>query len=561
MTDHADFTNLPQAESEPAKKRRISVVWVIPIIAALVSIGIAVQRYLSEGPTIRITFQNAEGIEAGKTTVKYKDVDIGTVTAVNLTDNYTKILVTARMEKSAEPLLDRDAHFWIVKPRVTLSGVSGLGTLFSGNYIGFEPGKSKEKQRDFIGLENPPAVTRDRPGRQFVLRSDSLGSLGIGSPVYYRRLGVGDVIGYGISEDGKSVDVRIFLNAPYDRFVTPDTRFWEASGIEMSVGTGGFSVRTESLTALLAGGIAFETPIGMRPEEAAAETVFTLFKDPKTAMAPAASEIQRFDLYPQESVRGLSAGAPVLFLGLPVGEVSGITLQYDERERKLRTRVEITTYLFRFAQHYDKTTLLYRQSLSKKERLALVQRLVTEKGLRAQLRTGSIVSGQLYVGIDYFPDAARASINWKQEPPEFPMVRGGMAELQQKIQSIVAKLDKVPVEEIGNDVRQAMATLDNTLQSATRTLDSATRTFKRVDEETLPEARKALEDLRRAIAGAEALLSNADNTLVGPDAPTQRQLRDALQEVERAAQAVRVLADYLERNPGALIRGKTQESP
>ena len=561
MTEHDDFTKLPQAESEPVKKRRISVVWVIPIVAALVSIGIAVQRYLSEGPLIRITFRNAEGIEAGKTTVKYKDVDIGTVTQVNLTDNYSKILVTARMEKSVESLLDHDARFWIVKPRITLSGVSGLGTLFSGNYLGFEPGKSREKRRDFVGLEAPPAVTRDRPGREFVLRSDTLGSLGVGSPIYYRRLSVGDVVAYGLAKDGKSIDIRIFLNAPYDRFVTPDSRFWEASGIDVSAGAEGLSVHTESVTALLVGGVAFETPVGAPPEEAAPDTVFTLFTDRKTAMAPAAEEVQRYVIRPLESLRGLSVGAPVLLLGLPVGEVTEVKLELDQRTQVMRPRVEIATYLYQVTQHLGPTSRIYRLSLTRKARSELVQRLVTAKGLRAQLRTGNIVSGQLYVAVDYFPDAPKASIDWKQDPPEFPMVRGGMSELQEKVQSIVARLDKVPMDEIGADVRKTLETLDNTLRSATGTMDSATRTFDRIEGETLPEAKKALEDLRRAIATADTLLSNTDNTLLGPDAATQQQLRDALQEVARAAQAVRILADYLERNPGALIRGKAQENP
>lgn len=561
MTENTDLSNVAQAERDPGKKRRVSVVWIIPLVAALVAVGIAVQRQLSEGPTIRITFLAAEGLEAGKTSVKYKDVEIGTVTEVNLTDNYSKILVTARMEKSAEGLLDDDARFWIVKPRVSLSGVSGIGTLITGNYIGFEPGKSREKRRDFVGLEIPPPVTRDRPGREFVLRSDTLGSLGIGSPVYYRRLAVGDVIAYDFAKDGTGVDIRIFVNAPYNRFVTQDSRFWEASGIDVSLGAEGFSVQTQSVVSLLVGGIAFETPPARTPQEAPPQAVFALFKDRKSALAPTLTEIQRYVLRPRESLRGLSVGAPVLLLGLPIGEVLEVGLEFDPRTQEMRPRVEIATYLYRFIQHLDKMTLLYRQSQSEKERVDILQQLVTEKGLRAQLRTGSIVSGQLYVAVDYFPDAPRARIDWKQTPPEFPMVRGGMAELQEKLHSIVAKLDRVPVEEIGSDVRAAIATLDNTLRSATGMLDSATRTLERVEGETLPEAKKTLEDLRRAIDTAQVLLSNADNTLLGPDAPTQQQLRDALQEIARAAQAVRVLADYLERNPGALIRGKTQEKP
>ena len=254
MTENADLANVPEATHVPKKRSRVPVVWIIPIIAALVAVGIVVQKYLNEGPTIHITFPSAEGIEADKTFIKYKDVDIGKVTHVNLTDNYTKILVTAKIEKHAEGLLDKDARFWLVKPRISLSGVSGLSTLLSGNYIGFEPGTSKEKRRDFRALENPPAITRDRLGREFVLRADTLGSLGLGSPVYFRRLDVGDVISYDLAKDGRSMEIRIFVNAPHDKFITPDTRFWEASGVDASLGADGFSVRTASVTSLISGG-------------------------------------------------------------------------------------------------------------------------------------------------------------------------------------------------------------------------------------------------------------------------------------------------------------------
>ncbi|HEY6096647.1 MAG TPA: MlaD family protein, partial [Candidatus Deferrimicrobium sp.] len=201
MTENADLANVPEAMHVPKKRSRLPVVWIVPIVAALVAVGIVVQRYLNEGPTIRITFPSAEGIEAGKTFIKYKDIEIGKVTQVNLTDNYTKILIIAKIEKHAEGLLDSDARFWLVKPRISLSGVSGLGTLLSGNYIGFEPGNSKATRREFLALENPPPIARDRQGREFVLRADTLGSLGIGSPVYYRRLDVGDVISFDLAKD------------------------------------------------------------------------------------------------------------------------------------------------------------------------------------------------------------------------------------------------------------------------------------------------------------------------------------------------------------------------
>lgn len=555
MAEETDMANLPQAEAVPERKNRISAVWIIPVVAALVGVGIAVQRILSEGPTIRITFESGEGIEAGKTAVKYKDTEIGTVTKVSLTDNHAKILVTAKMEKSADGMLDSEARFWVVKPRVTLGGVSGLVTLFSGSYIAFEPGKSKVEQRDFVGLETPPAVRRDRPGREFVLRSDTLGSLGIGSPVYYRRLAVGEVVSFDLDKGGRSVEIRIFVNAPYDRHITQDTRFWEASGLEMSVSPEGVSVRTESVTALLVGGVAFETLPSGEVAESAPGAVFPLFRDRKAALSPANKGVQRYVLRTRQSLRGLSVGAPVQFLGMTIGEVVHFGLEYNRESQDLRPRVEIETYEHLIEEQLGKKAAeAIRKSTTPEGRHAIIQTMVVEKGLRAQLRPTSLLGGQLFVALDYFPDAPKARIDWKQNPPEFPVVPGGAEELEEKVRSIMAKLDRVPVEEIGDDVRKAVGSFDQTLQSATRTLD-------RVDGETLPEAKKTLEDLRRAIAAAERLLANTDNAFLGPDAAAQQELRDALREIARSARAIRMLADYLEQHPETLIRGKNKENP
>lgn len=552
MTENADLANVPEATHVPKKRSRLPVVWIVPIVAALVAVGIVVQKYLNEGPTIRITFPSAEGIEPGKTFIKYKDVEIGKVTQVNLTDNFTKILVTAKFEKNAEGLLDNDARFWLVKPRVSLSGVSGLGTLLSGNFIGFEPGKSTVKRRDFLALENPPPITRDRLGREFVLRADTLGSLGLGSPVYYRRLGVGDVISFDLAKDGRSMEIRVFVNAPHDKYVTPDTRFWEASGLDASMGADGISVQTASMTSLIAGGISFETPSSVPSVEAAPGTAFTLFKDRKTALAPSQKEIRLFVARFKESLRGLSVGAPVQFLGMPVGEVTDIGLEY--KGEVLRPRVEIAIYSYRMAEALTKETKAMQKAASFEKRTDIMARMVADKGLRAQLKTGSLISGQLYVSLDYYPNAPKAKIDMKQDPPEIPTVAGSMAELETQIHNIVAKLDKVPMEEIGNDTKKAIQSLDNTLQSATRALN-------RVEGETLPEAKKTLEDLRRAVTAAERVLNSTDNIFMGPDAPAQQELRDALQEIARSARAIRLLADYLERNPETLLRGKNKENP
>ena len=555
MTDNADLANVPEATHVPRKRARVAVVWIVPIVAALVGVGIVVQQYLNEGPTIRISFLTAEGIEPGKTFIKYKDVDIGKVTDVVLSKDYSRILVTAKMEKHAVGLLGEDSRFWIVKPRITLGGVSGIGTLLSGKYIGIEPGKSGKPHHVFVGLEVPPPLTGGMAGREFMLRAGTLGSLGTGSPIFYRRLNVGRVIGYDLAPDGKSVEIKIFMNAPFDGYITSDTRFWESSGIHASMGSGGISLQTESVLSILVGGIVFETPPSATTgKPAPAKSVFTLFGDRDTAMAPQISESERYVLYFNESLQGLSVGAPVTILGLPVGEVTAVGLDYVPETHGIRTRVEIMTYQYRFLRHLGKIDAAAMKIMSLEERDKIMQRLVEEKGLRAQLRTGNLISGQRYVALDYFPDAPKARINRAKDPPIFPVNPGKMENIELQLKSILAKVDKMPLEEIGKDLKKTLATLDSTLQSADRTLT-------RVDVETLPEAKKTLEELRRAVTTADRLLSSTDNTLLGPDAPAQHELRDALQEIARAARAIRVLADYLERNPESLLRGKHKENP
>jgi len=345
MADSLDPSGIPQATVVPQRRARISIVWIIPILAAVVAVGIAVQRIMNEGPTITIAFKAAEGLEAGKTFVKYKNVNIGQVTKVELSRDHSRVEVTAKMAKSAADLMVEDAKFWVVEARVTLSGVSGLGTLLSGNFIGFEVGKSKKEERKFAGLEVAPIITGGQAGRQFLLKAENLGSLGIGSPIYYRRLQAGQVIAYDLAGDGKSIDLKIFVNAPYDKYVNPGTRFWNASGVDVSFGAGGLDVRTQSLVALLAGGLAFDTPgYADAAGPAAADTVFTLYGDQASALKHADTISQRYVLYFNETLRGLTAGAPVLLVGLPMGEVVEVGFDIDPAMSSLRGRVEIATF-------------------------------------------------------------------------------------------------------------------------------------------------------------------------------------------------------------------------
>lgn len=557
MAESTDRDNLPQATIVSKKRTRISVIWIIPIFAAVVAIGIAVQRILSEGPTITILFKSAEGVEAGKTFIKYKDVNIGQVTAVQLASDYSRVEVTAKIAKSAAGLIVEDAKFWVVEPRVTLSGISGLGTLLSGNYIGFEVGKSDKKRRKFTGLETPPIITGDQPGRQFVLKAENLGSLGIGSPVYYRRLQAGQVIAYDLAGDGKAIEIKVFINAPYDQYVNPETRFWNASGLDASVGAGGVEVRTQSLVALLAGGLAFDTPpFAIKAEPATANTVFTLYSDQATAMKQPETIAKRYVLYFSESLRGLSVGAPVTLLGLPGGAVTAVGLDLDPATFNIRGRVEVMFFPERIIARLNLKQAAAGEALaqSEQQRHAFVQHMVEKRGLRAQLQSGSLLTGQLYVALEYFPNAPKARIDWSQDPTELPVVPSTATDVEAKLTSIVAKLDKLPYEAIGADLTKALATLNQTLKAADKAVN-------RIDAEVTPGLKTTLDGLHGAITSADGVLKSTNATLVGNDAPGQQELRDALQEIARTARSLRILTDFLERHPESLIRGKTGGKP
>jgi paraquat-inducible protein B len=554
MADPGGIEGLPQATVVRAKRMRVSVIWIIPLLAAVVAIGIAVQRIRSEGPTITIVFNAAEGIEAGKTLVRYKDVPIGRVTAVHLTSDYTKVEVTAKITKRSAGLMVEDAKFWIVRPVISLSGISGLNTLLSGNYIGFQPGKSESSQDEFVGLDVAPVVT-DQKGREFVLNAPDVGSLDVGSPIYYRRLPVGQIVSYDLAPDGNSVRMKVFVNEPYDKFVFKGTRFWNASGVEVTAGADGVNVRTESLVALLVGGLAFDTPPFEPREPAAADAVFTLYGDRTVAMKAPDPVARHFVLYFRESLRGLSVGAPVTFLGLPAGEVTAVGIDIDQGKQTIRSRVQVTFYPERLVGYTGKkgeqAAALTAAMHDEEKHRAFVRRLVEERGLRAQLRTGSLLTGQLYVAFDYYPRAARAKVDLSQADPELPVVPSALADLEDKLASIVDKVDKMPLEEIGTNVKKDLENLDLALTDARKLLSSA-------DTKLVPGITAALDDLRRTLAATERAMSSANESLLESNAVAQEELRNALAEFTRAARGLRVLTDELERQPSSLIRGKSE---
>lgn len=517
---------LPDAKIVSPRRRSLSLVWIVPIVAALAGAWVAVTRILGEGPTITIGFQSADGLEAGKTKIQYNGVEIGTITAIRLSDDHRSVVTTAQMAPKTEDLLVDDTTFWVVRARISGATVSGLGTLLSGAYIGMGIGSSKESRRSFTALDTPPVVTGEVPGRFFTLETPDLGSLDVGTPIFFRHLDVGEVASYALEKDGTSLSVRIFVKAPYDQYVTPNTRFWQASGVDLSLSANGLSVHTQSLLSILIGGIAFETPAtGPALPSAEADTVFPLFTSRAEAFSPPPRDPQTFQLVFTQSVRGLTVGAPVEFQGIRIGEVTDVTAEVDAKSFQFSVPVTIVLDAQRLG---VKVSDLAPGADLDAIRRQLIDRMISH-GVRAQLRTGNLLTGGLYIAFDVFPDAAPTSVDWSRAPVQLPTMPGQLEAVEQSVASILKKVDALPIGELTAGLNRSIASLEETLASARGTLDGATKT-----------------------------LENA-NRMIEPDSVLGAEIGSTLQEVGRAARALRVLADYLERHPESLIRGKSGE--
>lgn len=525
---------IPHALPASRRHRYLSLVWLVPMVAAAVAGWFVVQAVLRQGPTVKISFLTAEGVQPGITRLRYKDVEIGTVSAVTLSDDRTRVIVTARMQQQAEPLLREDTRFWVVRPRVSASSVSGLGTLFSGAYIGVDAGSAPATRRDYVGLEVPPVVIGGRTGTQFLLRSETIGSLDIGSPVYFRQVQVGQVVGFEIDRDGGGTTSSIFVNAPYDRFVKPGTRFWLASGIDARFDASGFQLNTESLVSILVGGIAFRTPTedaGNAP--AAAKTAFRLFPDQASALREPDAVVLPALIVFRESVRGLAPGAPIEFRGIPIGEVRSVDLAYDHARQRAEIEVRADLYPER---------LLGRRSVPAPtvDGTAVLERLL-QRGLGAQLRQANLLTGQLYVALDFVAAGGDRAARRTDGRLSIPASPGTFTELQTTVAAIARKLERLPLEELAVDARRTLGNVERTLAGIERLARDTERTL-------LPQSVEAIQALRESLARTQELLDT--------EAPTQTQLRATLRDVARAADAVRLLAELLERQPEALLRGR-----
>lgn len=543
---------IPEPDVQPS--RRFSIIWLIPLIAVLIGAWLAVKAIRETGPTITIVFKSAEGLVPGKTEIRYKDVAVGKVQKVQLSQDLSQVLVTAAMNREIAPHLTKDSLFWIVRARVAVGEVSGISTLFSGAYIGMMPGEGGKVVHRFEGKEKPPAIFRDTPGRQFHLRAEQLGSLDIGSPVYYRQVKVGRVTNVDMAADGTAVTLEVFIEAPYHHQVKRDSRFYNASGLNMTISADGVRVDTPSLASLLVGGISFFTADSAKNAPPPPDQhVFTLYENRDSANAATYSYREYYLLYFKETVRGLSPGAPVEFYGIKVGEVVSVRLLFDQDTLSFRIPVLI-------AIEPDRIELTGELAIPEYQ---VMEKLVA-KGLRAQQRIGNLITGQSYVSLRIHADAQPSSIGNDDTYPVLPTIPNTVEEIAATAKRLLDRFNGLPMEETLKDIREAAKQVkamigSNALESAIDNIDKSFAKFRIVtskfDDDTLPKMNAMLVQAKASLAQGEKAITAA-NDILGEGVPAVYNLNRLLLELQEAARAIEALADYLERHPDAIVFGK-----
>ena len=542
------------------KSRGLSLVWLIPLLALLIGIWLAYKTLSDEGPTITIHFKEAPGLEAGKSKIKYKDVEVGVVETVLLNEDLSRVMVTAKMEKHVASHLGKETAFWVVKPQLGLSGVSGLDTLMAGNYIGVDF-SSGNPVREFQGNDHPPRINPETPGRSFTLMAENAGPLKYGTPIYFRDIQVGQVVDVALADNHQGVQAEIFVEAPYHQLIEDDSRFWQINGVDFSMGAQGVNLKVGSLMSLLGGGIGFESPSLNNPEAKPADAgaKFRLHKD-LDAIAEGSYRLREpYLLHFDDSVRGLNVGAPVELKGIRVGTVTDIRLDIDFKTQKVRipviAEVDPERLIPPGADNELSLFIKAHQAEIDAGRHPGIEKMV-EKGLRARLKTGSLLTGQLYVDVDFYPESAPKKLIYGGLHPEIPTLPSVVDELQKNITEVVASLKRLPLDKMGQE-------LLGTLQGSNRLLNTPEL------RDTITAMNFAMNDIRQLTqtadkqivnlaASVEKAMSSTIKVLeqVQPGAPMAVDMSNALEELAASARSIRVLTEYIERHPEALLQGK-----
>ena len=532
----------PQVTAAKVRRSRISAVWLIPLVAVLIAGFLAFRTVRDEGTSITLTFRGADGLVAGQTRVRHKAVDLGQVETIRLSNDMSQVVVRVKMRREADPYLTDQARFWVVRPRLSSGSLAGIETLVSGGYIEMDPGgRDGARKSDFTGLEQPPGVRSNEPGRTFQLKAERLGSLGAGAPVFYRDITVGEVLGYDIGDGVGPVTVQIFVRAPFDAFVREGSNFWNASGLTVQVGGDGIRVEIASLQAALSGGVAFDAPREAKARAMPAGTEFPLYRNFADAQSSGFTTKQPFVTYFESSVRGLAKGASVEFFGIQVGSVTDVSLELNPESGQARVRVGLEVQPERIKDA---------EQIGAEEPVEVARRLV-KRGMRAQLKTASYLTGQMVIALDFVPNAPPADLYQVGNDTVIPSSGGGLDNILTVVSDIAAKLDRLPLDQIGANLNTTLAGASGTMtsiQSLVRATESGlTPSLRRV-----PETGAALQD---AAVRAGRTFGSLESSY-GKTSQFNRELERAMSQVGDTARSIRLLADFLDRHPEALVRGR-----
>jgi len=544
------------------RKKRLSLIWAIPVVTALIGAWLAWSTLSQRGSLITITFETAEGLQANQSHVRHKDVDMGVVQNVTLTPDRKRVQVTVRMNREADPLLTDRAEFWVVRPRFFAGAISGLQTLFSGSYIDLLPAsEGGAPKREFVGLENPPVLQSDVPGRTFLLEASRIGSINLGSPIMFRDLEVGEVLGWDVGEMARSIVVHAFVREPFDKYVHDNSRFWNASGAKVQLGANGLELQIESLRAVVLGGIAFETPDDPKvTEESEADHPFTLFQSKDAADSSDYKRSLPFVANFTASVSGLAAGSPVTVRGLKIGEVSSVSLLYDRASDNVVVPVH-------FIVEPERVALL---DLPTDGDLDARMSELVRRGLRVRLEAANFLTGSKQLAIDVYPDAGPGKLSKDGDAFVIPVLGGSAEDPATAATHLINKLNDIPFESIGNNLNQTLTgvnTLVNdkqlgqsvtalraTLASAQTLVDNLNHGLTPVTQR-MPAIAAGLED---SVKRTDKLLGSLESGY-GGDSRFNRDVGHLMAQLSDAARSIRVLADLLSRHPEALIRGRTDQ--
>lgn len=531
---------MPEAPQRATRqyRRRLSPIWIVPLVAVLIGLWMLYDNLSGLGPTITLQMENAEGIEAGKTLIKTRNVEVGRVEDVTLSDDMSHTVITARMQPDTERMLNDDARFWVVKPRIDREGISGLGTVLSGAYIQLLPGHGGEPQRDFDVLEQPPVAPPDAPGIRINLVSQVGSSLSAGDPITYQGFTVGRVENTEFDPDKKEMRHRLYIQSPYDVLVTDTTRFWVSSGVDLRLNSQGFRVNIESMESLIGGGVTFGVPEDVEMgQPAESEATYQLFSDEESAREGTFDRHLDYVLLVDDTVRGLSHGDPVEYRGVRVGTVETVPWRFAAPQPNALDRFAIPVLIRIEPQRFDNTL----QDFDADEWRTRLQGMF-EHGLRATLKRGNLLTGALFVDLNFHDDPEPYEPLTFEGKKVFPTTTGSLAQIEEKVSNLLDKLNDVQIEPVLDSLNETLATTQNTMQQVNEIADSVDALLDDPATRELPgNLNKTLRQTRDTLDG------------FSPDSQGYRELNDTLSRLESLMRDLQPVARTLSEKPNALI--------